>query len=612
MATSRSGSADRVALLAQDLEQLVALLALAVQAGARLEGGRRACVELEHAVVGGQRGRVVAPLALLDAADLEEELADPRAVCRQLDGAVAQLDRARPVALQVAQPGQVVQHLHLVGTQGQHLLQRGARAGPVAERAGAQLGQLAQEIEAVAVAGAQLDKLLEHGGQIGRPLGAAQDGGQADPRREVRGGQAGGALEQLLGAPHLALHHLERAGGAQQHAGDFRVVLRVGQLAVELGQLHAVVGAAGQAQEIVVARDEVAVGGERGAAQPQRRREVAAARLGHRRGPAQHRCLDAAVLARDRLEVAGQAGRIVAHQVALDGALGGDVAGGHRRVHLAPQVERELRRLGARVAQLGGAAAIREGQPAGAGAVGQLARQLGRLRPQLLAQDQSPAHERGQARAPRARLSFRRGRSQQRRQRGAGRLDIAELGQVMDEEVAGGGRLAHRGRIGLQQRQALGERVAHVDDAEAGVGERDLADEAGHVEGDLRIRLVDPHTQLGGGLAVADAIEEDVRGFGELVRRRARGGQHLDQPRPVLDQREPDAQHVLQIDGDARLGRQLERLASAVDGARRRGEAVEPRFGQVQKQARALVRAVGADHALDGRLGAVELIGAAG
>lgn len=103
-----------------------------------------------------------------------------------------------------------------------------------------------------------------------------------------------------------------------------------------------------------------------------------------------------------------------------------------------------------------------------------------------------------------------------------------------------------------------------------------------------------------------------MRGFGELVRRRARGGQHLDQPRPVLDQREPDAQHVLQIDGDARLGRQLERLASAVDGARRRGEAVEPRFGQVQKQARALVRAVGADHALDGRLGAVELIGAAG
>jgi hypothetical protein len=209
----------RDALPAQHLEQLLVLLALAVEARARLERGRRARLELEHAVVGRQRGGVVAPLALLDAADLEEELGQTRLLAGHRHRAVAQLDRARPVPLLIAQAGQVVQHLHIVRPDLEGALQRGPGARAIGERTAVDVAQLAQEVEPVRLVDAEVDHLGHHHRQLGRALGAAHERGQADARAEVAGRPAGRALEQLLGAPVLAEHQLERAGGEQVHAG---------------------------------------------------------------------------------------------------------------------------------------------------------------------------------------------------------------------------------------------------------------------------------------------------------------------------------------------------------------------------------------------------------
>jgi hypothetical protein len=316
------------------------------------------------------------------------------------------------------------------------------------------------------------------------------------------------------------------------------------------------VQAAGQAQEIVVARDDVAVRGQRGAAEALGGAEIAAASLGHRGGAAQGRALVPPVAARHRLQEGGQPGRIVAHEQALDRALRLIVARGRGAEHLAPQLERDRRRLRARVAQLGGAAAVRQRQSAGARTLGQLAGQVRRRRPQLLAKEQAPAHERGQTRAPRARFTFGRGRRQERGQRRAGRLDVAELGQVVDEEIARRRRLARRRRIGLEQGQALRERVSHVDHAERGIGERDLDDQAGEVERHLGAGAVDAQAQLGGRLAIAHAVEQDVRRLDQRGRRRPsrRIGERLGQAAPVLGHGQRHAQDVVKVGRYTRVG----------------------------------------------------------
>jgi hypothetical protein len=164
---------------------------------------------------------------------------------------VAELDGAVPVARGVVQTGQIVDHLRIVRPQRQRLLERIARARWILERPGVDVGQLAQDVEAVDLVDAELGHLAQHLGELGGPVGAAQEHGEPDARAEVVGARRA-ARRNSSSAPLAAAHQLDRRGRAEVDAGGARLAFSRSRRTV--GQLAALTGGAHQADQVVVAQ----------------------------------------------------------------------------------------------------------------------------------------------------------------------------------------------------------------------------------------------------------------------------------------------------------------------------------------------------------------------
>ena len=608
--------ADVRRLLAEDADERRRAPRLAVLAGARLEGGRRARLDLEHALEGGQGGGVVPPLALLDSADLEQELGDAQLVLRQADRAVAQLDRAVPVARRVVEARQVVHHVRVVRPQRQRLLERLARPGVVLERAGVDVRQLAQDVESVPLVDAELGHLAQHLGELGSAIGAAEQHGEPDARAEVVGRAARRLPEQLFRHPLAPAHQLDGGGRAEVHAGGSGVALVLCDLGVEVGQLAALAGGPHEADQVVVPHHRVTVAGHRRLPQAEGAGQVAAAGLGDRRGTAERTRLAPAVAARQRLEVREQPGRVGVQQVPLDRALRLVVAGGGE--DLPPELEAALRLDGPGVGQLGRAPAVGDRHPAGARAVGQLAHEVHRLGPAGLLQEEEVAGDDSDAGTPAEAVPLRRHRGGERRDRGERAVGVSHGGQVLDQEESGGGSVARRARVGLEEREPLGQSVADVGAGRrrGRIGEADLDGEPGQVEGDLGARLVGLQDDLGGALAIVEPVDQDVDRLGQAggIRIARRLDQSVHQRLPVLGHGERQAERVVELDHEvaraALLGGDLEGRARALGRPLGVREPVEPGLGDVAQEEGAVERARPVGEPLDGGLRPIQVLGA--
>jgi hypothetical protein len=150
----------------------------------------------------------------------------------------------------------------------------------IAELAGQERAVLAQHRGLASWAHQERRQLGERRRQLGPALGLAVDRGQRDLGRRIVGGPPTGGEEGLLGLEEPAARQLEEAGGGEVGGADLGLARGGGRGAVQLGQLAALVTAAGQAElqvELAGAlgrwarggRDPRQLGGPRQIADPQ-------------------------------------------------------------------------------------------------------------------------------------------------------------------------------------------------------------------------------------------------------------------------------------------------------------------------------------------------------
>jgi hypothetical protein len=266
-------------LAAHDLERAVEPAGLVVQPG--LLAQRVGMAGLAGANQRGERGVAIA--AVLPAArDVDPDLGAAGGRADQLGGAPAQLERAVPQLVAIAQPCEREHGLGIVGVLVEHAVERGARAGQVAELL-EQDDVLADRGGARVSAGERAGQLGQHRGEpVVAPAGPVHRG-ERGAAEHVAGVEIGSVAQRVLGLDEVAARQLDDAARTPQRAGGARIGL--GDCPREVGARQRVVAAARSPREVVVGRRQCVA--RRGGALPQRDRALGIDSLGQRRGPAQ-------------------------------------------------------------------------------------------------------------------------------------------------------------------------------------------------------------------------------------------------------------------------------------------------------------------------------------
>ncbi len=211
------------------------------------------------------------------------------------DGALAQIDRLRHLAVVVVEPGERHHRFIVVGPLAQHVLQRALRAGFVVEVLGEQLGVLARRRGTTLAADQRLRQIGEQARELIVVAVRAIHRGERGAAERIAWIELGGAAQRVFSLDEVAAHERDDAARAVQRGGGARVELAVGPLRVCLGERVVVAGFGA----ILIARDAaqdphdvIALGAEPrrvfGGAAPELERACRGPdALGEQRGPAQ-------------------------------------------------------------------------------------------------------------------------------------------------------------------------------------------------------------------------------------------------------------------------------------------------------------------------------------
>jgi hypothetical protein len=246
-------------LAAQHIEQLRVLLAAPVNLRHGLERRDRPLVTVEHGFVGPQRGFVVAAVALLDFADLHEDLGALPGVLLRISGALSQLDGLGPVLDLAVEHRQLSKSRRVVGIDRERRLEVFDRALRVIEKMRGDVAELAQGGEARFLVTCERSHPLQRGRQLLVALGAPVQVGERRTRSQVLGRVPRRRLERIFGVFVLAARHREGAGRTLERCSGARASPLVRQRKIARRERLAIALAAlktrdiGQPANVVVA-----------------------------------------------------------------------------------------------------------------------------------------------------------------------------------------------------------------------------------------------------------------------------------------------------------------------------------------------------------------------